>query len=211
MLAAVRRVLHVRPAKRRRFRPTQATLEQHGDNRPIGGAPVGCVRFRFHAAPGAPGDAGRCEDGGAIVGGERIGLAAAPARRLAGEALQNAADAIMAGWIIGAGVNVAGADRGADRAHGGRGGAIGNPLGKVGGDGERIGWQRLDAAIYLGAQLLKDPAATLARLNDLASEDDKALALLAKLERMDLLTEPLPFDFRPRPDPEAGDGGTHGA
>ena len=49
----------------------------------------------------------------------------------------------MAGWIIGAGVNVAGADRGADRAHGGRGGAIGNPLGKVGGDGERIGWQRL--------------------------------------------------------------------
>ena len=80
-----------------------------------------------------------------IVGGERIGLAPAPARRLAGEALQNAADAIMAGRIVGAGVNVAGADRGADRAHGGRGGAIGNPLGKVGGDGERIGWQRLVA------------------------------------------------------------------
>ena len=62
-----------------------------------------------------------------------------------GEALQNAADAIMAGRIVGAGVNVAGADRGADRAHGGSGGAIGNPLGKVGGDGERIGWQRLVA------------------------------------------------------------------
>ena len=85
----------------------------------IGGAPVGCGRFRFHAAPGAPGQAGRCEDGGAIVGGERIGLAPAPARRLAGEALQNAADAIMAGRIIGAGVDVAGADRGADGAHGG--------------------------------------------------------------------------------------------
>ena len=25
---------------RRRFRPAQATLEQHGDKRPIGGAPV---------------------------------------------------------------------------------------------------------------------------------------------------------------------------
>ena len=59
-----------------------------------------------------------------IVGGERIGLAATPARRLAGDALQNAADAIMAGRIIGAGVDVAGADRGADRAHGGRGGAL---------------------------------------------------------------------------------------
>ena len=47
----------------------------------------------------------------------------------------------MAGRIVGAGVDVAGADRGADRAHGGRGGAIGNPLGKVGGDGQRIGWQ----------------------------------------------------------------------
>ena len=80
-----------------------------------------------------------------IVGGERIGLAPAPARRLAGEALQNAADAIMAGRIVGAGVDVAGADRGADGAHGGSGGAIGNPLGKVGGDGERIGWQRLVA------------------------------------------------------------------
>ena len=114
-------------AKRRRFRPAQATLEQHRDNRPVGSAPVGCCRFRFHAAPGAPGQAGRCEDGGAIVGGERIGLAAAPARRLASEPLQNAADAIMAGRIVGAGVDVAGADRGADRAHGGRGGAIGNP------------------------------------------------------------------------------------
>ena len=51
----------------------------------------------------------------------------------------------MAGRIVGAGVDVSGADRGADRAHGGRGGAIGNPLGKVGGDGERIGWQRLVA------------------------------------------------------------------
>ena len=76
-----------------------------------------------------------------IVGGERIGLAAAPARRLAGEALQNAAHAIMAGRIVGAGVNVAGADRGADGAHGGRGGAVGNPLGKVGGDCQRIGGQ----------------------------------------------------------------------
>ena len=75
------------------------------------------------------------------VSGERIGLAPAAARRLAGEALQNAAHASMAGLIIGAGVNVAGADRGADGAHGGRGGAIGNPLGKVGGDGERIRWQ----------------------------------------------------------------------
>ena len=61
--------------------------------RPIGGAPVGCGRFRFHAAPGAPGQACRCEDGRYIVGGERIGLAAAPARRLASEALQHAADA----------------------------------------------------------------------------------------------------------------------
>ena len=51
----------------------------------------------------------------------------------------------MAGRIVGAGVNVAGADRGADRAHGGRGGALVDPLGKVGGDGERIGWQRLVA------------------------------------------------------------------
>ena len=142
---AVRRVLHVSPAQRRRFRPAQATLEQHGGKRPIGGAPVGCCRFRFHAAPGAPGQAGRCEDGGAIVRRERIGLAAAPARRLAGEALQHAAHASMAGRIVGAGVNVAGADRGADGADGGRSGAIGNPLGKVGGDGERIGWQRLVA------------------------------------------------------------------
>ena len=47
----------------------------------------------------------------------------------------------MAGRIVGAGVNVAGADRGADGAHGGRGGAIGNPLGKVGGDCQRIGGQ----------------------------------------------------------------------
>ena len=64
-----------------------------------------------------------------------------PARRLAGEALQNAADAIMAGRIIGARVDVAGADRGADGADGGRGGALVDPLGKVGGDGQRIGWQ----------------------------------------------------------------------
>ena len=98
-------------------------------------------RFRFHAAPGAPGQAGRCEDGRYIVGGERIGLAPAPARRLASEALQNAAHAIMAGRIGGAGVDVAGADRGADRAHGGSGAAIGNPLGKVGGDCQRIGGQ----------------------------------------------------------------------
>ena len=103
-------------------------------------------RFRFHAAPGAPGQAGRCHDRGNIIGGERIGLAPAPARRLAGEALQNAADAIMAGRIVGAGVDVAGADRGADGAHGGRGGALVDPLGKVGGDGERIGWQRLVCA-----------------------------------------------------------------
>ena len=48
----------------------------------------------------------------------------------------------MAGRIGGAGVDVAGADRGADGAHGGRGGAPVDPLGKVGGDGERIGWQR---------------------------------------------------------------------
>ena len=54
MLAAVRRVLHVRPAERRRFRPAQSTLEQHRDNRLVHGAPVGCCRFRFHAAPGAP-------------------------------------------------------------------------------------------------------------------------------------------------------------
>ena len=74
--AAVRRFLHVRPAKRR--------------------------HFRFHAAPGAPGDAGRCHDRCHVVSGERIGLAAAPARRLAGEALQNAADAIMTGRIVGA-------------------------------------------------------------------------------------------------------------
>ena len=86
------------------------TLEQQPGNRLVGGAPGGCGRFRFHAAPGAPGDAGRCHDGRYVIGGERIGLA--PARRLAGETLQNAADAIMAGRIIGAGVNVAGADRG---------------------------------------------------------------------------------------------------
>ena len=60
---------------------------------------------------------------------------------MAGEALQNAADAIMAGRIVGARVDVAGADRGADRADGGRGGALVDPLGKVGGDGQRIGWQ----------------------------------------------------------------------
>ena len=52
---------------------------------------------------------------------------------------------VMAGRIVGAGVDVAGADRGADGAHGGRGGALVDPLGKVGGDGERIGWQRLVA------------------------------------------------------------------
>ena len=102
---------------------------------------VGCCRCRFHAAPGAPWQAGRCEDGRYIVGGERIGLAAAPARRLSVDALQNAAHAIMAGRIGGAGVDMAGADRGADGAHGGRGGALVDPLGKVGGDGERIGGQ----------------------------------------------------------------------
>ena len=96
---------------------------------------------RFHAAPGAPGQAGRCHDRCHVVSGERIGLAPAPARRLAGEALQNAADAIMAGRIVGARVDVAGADRGADGAHGGRGGALVDPLGKVGGDGQRIGGQ----------------------------------------------------------------------
>ena len=106
------RVLHVRPAQRRRFRPAQATLEQQPGKRLVGGAPVGCIRFRFHAAPGAPGDAGRCHDRCHVVSGERIGLAPAPARRLAGEALQHAADASMAGRIVGAGVNVAGADRG---------------------------------------------------------------------------------------------------
>ena len=68
-------------------------------------------------------------------------MAPAPARRLAREALQNAAHAIMAGRIIGARVDVAGADRGADGAHGGRGGALLGALGKVGGDGQRIGWQ----------------------------------------------------------------------
>ena len=129
------------PAKRRRFRPAQATLEQHGDNRPVDGAPVGCCRFRFHAAPGAPGQAGRCEDGRYVVGGERIGLAPAPARRLSVDALQNAAHAIMAGRIVGAGVDVAGADRGADRAHGGRGGALRGSVGEVGGDCQRIGGQ----------------------------------------------------------------------
>ena len=108
---------------------------------------VGGCRFRFDATAGAPGDAGRCDDGGAIVGGERIGLAPAPARRLAGEALQNATYAIMAGRIIGAGVDVAGADRGAERAHGGRGGAIGNPLGEVGGDCQRIGGQGIHLTI----------------------------------------------------------------
>ena len=51
----------------------------------------------------------------------------------------------MAGRIVGAGVDMAGADRGADGADGGRGGALVDPLGKVGGDGERIGWQRLVA------------------------------------------------------------------
>ena len=60
--APVRRVLHVAPAQRRRFRPAQATLEQHGDNRLVDGAPVGCGRFRFHAAPGAPWQACRCHD-----------------------------------------------------------------------------------------------------------------------------------------------------
>ena len=128
-------------AQRRRFRPAQATLEQQPGKRLVGGALVGCGRFRFHAAPGAPGQAGRCEDGRYIVGGERIGLAAAPARRLAGEALQHAAHAIMAGRIIGAGVDVAGADRGADGADGGSGGALVDPLGKVGGDCQRIGGQ----------------------------------------------------------------------
>ena len=47
----------------------------------------------------------------------------------------------MAGRIVGAGVNVAGADRGADRAHGGRGGALGGSVGEVGGDCQRIGGQ----------------------------------------------------------------------
>ena len=47
----------------------------------------------------------------------------------------------MAGRIVGAGVNVAGADRGADRAHGGRGGALRGSVGEVGGDCQRIGGQ----------------------------------------------------------------------
>ena len=106
-------------------------------------------RFRFHAAPGAPGQAGRCEDGRYIVGGERIGLAAAPARRLASEALQNAAHAIMAGRIGGAGVDVAGADRGADRAHGGSGAAIAQPA--------RQGRRRLPADRRAGWRVRSTP------------------------------------------------------
>ena len=67
------------------------------------------------------------------------------------------------------------------------------------------------AVFYLSAFLFVNPGVHLARLSSMVAEDDEALALLAKLERMDLLTEPVPPDFRPRPDPEAGDGGTHGA
>ena len=38
----VGRVLHVRPAERRRFRPAQPALKQQADNRLVHGAPVGC-------------------------------------------------------------------------------------------------------------------------------------------------------------------------
>ena len=68
----------------------------------------GAAASDSHAAPGAPGDAGRCHDRCHVVSGERIGLAPAPPRRLAGEALQNAADAIITGRIGGARVDVAG-------------------------------------------------------------------------------------------------------
>ena len=56
------------------------------------------------------------DDAALVVRRERIGLAAPPARRLAGEALQNAVDAIMAGRIGFARVTVGGADGCADRA-----------------------------------------------------------------------------------------------
>ena len=109
-----------RPSKRRP--PRWATVARQVAARPSAASlrvrPAKRRRFRFHAAPGAPGDAGRCHDRCHVVSGERIGLAPAPPRRLAGEALQNAADAIITGRIGGARVDVAGADR----AHGGSGG-----------------------------------------------------------------------------------------
>ena len=58
---------------------------------------------------------------------------------LAGEALQNAADAIMGGGIVGARVTVSCADGRPDRADRGGRGALLGALGEVGGDGRRIG------------------------------------------------------------------------
>ena len=91
---------------------------------------------------GAPWQAGRCEDRGAIVRGDDARLTASAPGRLAGEALQDAADAIMRRRIGGALIAVCGADGGAARADGGGRGALLGALGKVGGDGQRIGWHR---------------------------------------------------------------------
>ena len=66
---------------------------------------------------------------------------------LAGEALQNAADAIMGGGIVGAGITVSCADGRPDGADGGGRGALLGALGEVGGDGRRIGRQLLVSAI----------------------------------------------------------------
>ena len=67
--------------------------------------------------------------------------------RLADEALQNAADAMMGGGIVGAGITVSCADGRADGADGGGRGALLGALGEVGGDGRRIGRQLLVSAI----------------------------------------------------------------
>ena len=84
-------------------------------------------------------------DGGAIVGSEALRLPAAPARCLTGEALQNAADAIMGGGIGGSRVTVSCGDGGPDGADGGGRGALLGALGEVGGDGRWIGGHHLVA------------------------------------------------------------------
>ena len=100
-------------AQRRRFRPAQATLEQHSDKRLVDGAPVGCIRFRFHAAPGAPGDAGRCHDRCHVA--SAVSGSAWPRPRPAAWRVRPCRTRRMPSWPVGssgAGVNVAGADRG---------------------------------------------------------------------------------------------------
>ena len=66
----------------------QPALKQQADNRLVHGAPFGGGRLTLRPAPGAPRDAGRCEDGGAVLGGEALRLTTPASGSLAGEALQ---------------------------------------------------------------------------------------------------------------------------